>query len=65
VDWFWSGDVRTIRIIDTSYQRIGLLVVPADTMPAVAAPALRMATAGHDSPITATGSHEPASGCLR
>ncbi len=31
VDWFQTGDVRTIRIIDTDYQRIDLLLIPVYT----------------------------------
>lgn len=64
VDWFLSDDVRTSRIIDTNYQRIDLLVIPVDTMPAIAELALRMATDGQDLRITATGSHAPEPGCL-
>ena len=62
VDWFRSGDVRTIRILDINYQRIDLLVIPVDTTPAIADLALRMATDGHD-PHIATGSHHSAPGC--
>ena len=61
VDWLRTGDVSMIRIIDTNYQRIDLLVIPVDTTPAIAELALTMATDGHDPHITATGSHDPAS----
>jgi hypothetical protein len=64
VDWFHSGDVRTIRIIDTNYQRIDLLIIAVDTTPAIADLALTMATDGQDPGITATGSHPTVFGCL-
>ena len=62
VDWLRTGEVRMIRIIDTNYQRIDLLVIPVDTTPTIAELALRVATEGHDPDITATGSapeHRP------
>lgn len=62
VDWFRSGDVRMIGILDVNYQRINLLVIPVDTAPAIADLALRMATDGQDPHVTATGPH-PAPGC--
>ncbi|HEX6404694.1 MAG TPA: DUF5994 family protein [Pseudonocardiaceae bacterium] len=48
VDWVRNGDVSMIRIIDTNYQRINLLVIPVDTRPAIAELALTMVTDGHD-----------------
>jgi hypothetical protein len=57
VDWFPIGDVRTIRIIDTDYQRIDLLIIPVDTTPAIAELALTMVTDGQDRHITATVGH--------
>ncbi len=60
VDWFHTGDTRMIRIIDTNYQRIDLLVIPVDTTPAVADLALTLATDGRDPDITATRSHHSA-----
>jgi Family of unknown function (DUF5994) len=62
VDWFRSGDVHMIRILDVNYQRINLLVIPVDTTPAIADLALRMATDGHDPHIAATGSHHSVPG---
>jgi hypothetical protein len=52
VDWFHTGDVRMIQIIDTNYQQIDLLVIPVDTTPAIAELALTMATNGQDPDIT-------------
>jgi uncharacterized protein DUF5994 len=63
VEWFRSGDVRMIRILDINYQWINLLVIPVETTPAIADLALRMATDGHDPHITATDGHHPAAGC--
>jgi hypothetical protein len=45
VDWSQTGHM--IRIIDTNYQRIDLLIIPGDTTPASADLALTMATDGH------------------
>jgi hypothetical protein len=55
VDWFRSGDLRTIQIIDANYQRIDLFIIPVDTTPALADLALTMATNGQDPHIIATG----------
>jgi hypothetical protein len=63
VDWVRTGDARMIRISDLNYQRIDLLLIPVNTTPAIAERALRMAADGHDPDITATGSHDPVSGC--
>jgi Family of unknown function (DUF5994) len=63
VEWFRSGDVRMIGVLDINYQRINLLVIPVDTTPAIADLALRMATDGHDPHIAATGSHHSVPGC--
>jgi hypothetical protein len=60
VDWFHTGDVRMIQIIDTNYQQIDLLVIPVGTTPAIAELALTMATNGQDPDITTTGSHHRA-----
>lgn len=60
VNWFRTGDVCTIRIVDTNYQWIDLLIIPVDTTPTIAELALRMATDGQDPDITATGSHHSA-----
>jgi hypothetical protein len=57
VDWFPTGDVRMIRIIDTDNQRIDLLVIPVGTTPAIAELAVTMVTDGQDPDITATVSH--------
>jgi hypothetical protein len=57
VDWFPTGDVRMIRIIDTDYQRIDLLVIPVDTTPAIAELAVTMVTEGQDPDITSTVGH--------
>jgi Family of unknown function (DUF5994) len=62
VEWFRSGDVRTIGILDINYQRINLLVIPVDTTSAIADLVLRMATDGHDPHIAATTSHHSAPG---
>lgn len=64
VDWLRTGDVRRIRVSDINYQRIDLLLIPADTTPAVAERALRMAIHGHDPDIAASGGHGRVSGCL-
>ncbi|HET9257472.1 MAG TPA: DUF5994 family protein [Pseudonocardiaceae bacterium] len=64
VDWFRGGDVRMVRIIDTNYQRRDLLIIPADTTPALAELALTRATDGQDPHISASGSDHSASGCL-
>jgi Family of unknown function (DUF5994) len=56
VDWLRTGEVPMIRIVDTNYQRIDLLVIPVDTTPTIAELALRMAADGQDPDITATGS---------
>jgi hypothetical protein len=64
VDWFRSGDVRMIRILDTNYQWMNLLIIPVETTPALADLALTMATDGQDPRITATGSDQSASGYL-
>lgn len=45
VDWSQTGHI--IRIIDTNYQRIDLLIIPVDTTPTSADLALTMATDGH------------------
>ena len=60
MDWLRTSEVRMIRIIDTNYQRIDLLVIPVDTTPTIAELALKMATDGHDPDITATGSDHSA-----
>jgi hypothetical protein len=62
VDWSPTGHM--IRIIDTNYQRIDLLVIPVNTTPASAELALTMATDGHDPHISAISSPDPGSGCL-
>jgi hypothetical protein len=62
VDWSQTGHI--IRIIDTNYQRIDLLIIPVDTTPASADLALTMATDGYDPQIAATSSQNPVSGCL-
>ncbi|MDQ4103394.1 MAG: DUF5994 family protein [Actinomycetota bacterium] len=62
VDWFHTGHM--IRIIDTNYQRIDLLIIPVDTTPTTADLVLKMATDGQDRPVTATGSHHFGPGCL-
>jgi Family of unknown function (DUF5994) len=64
VDWLRTGDVRRIRISDINYQRIDLLLIPVDTTSVIAERALTMATDGHDPDITASGGHDPGSGCL-
>jgi hypothetical protein len=46
-----------IRIIDTDYQRIDLLVIPVDTTPAIAELAVTMVTEGQDPDITSTVGH--------
>lgn len=61
VDWSQTGHM--IRIIETNYQRIDLLIIPVETTPASAERALAMATGGHDADITAPGSQDPESGC--
>ncbi|MDQ4033967.1 MAG: DUF5994 family protein [Actinomycetota bacterium] len=61
VDWSAAGDVGMIRLIDTDYQRIDLLVIPVDTTPAIAELALTMVTDGQDPYITATVGHHSAS----
>jgi hypothetical protein len=57
VNWFRTGDMRMIRIVDLNYQWIDLLVVPIDTTSTIAELALRMATDRHDPDITATDNH--------
>jgi hypothetical protein len=67
VDWFHSGDVRMIRIIDTNYQLSTdrSTYRPCRHHASLAGLALMMATVnGHDSRITATGSDHSASGCF-
>jgi hypothetical protein len=61
VDWSATGDVGLIRLTDTDYQRIDLLVIPVDTTPTIAELALTMATDGQDPDITATAGHRSAS----
>jgi hypothetical protein len=62
VDWSQTGHM--IRIIDTNYQWIDLLIISVETTPASAELALAMATDGQDPDITATSSQDPVSGCL-
>jgi hypothetical protein len=62
VDWSQTGHM--IRIIDTNYQWIDLLVIPVDTTPASAERTLAMATEGHDPDITAIRGPDPGYGCL-
>lgn len=57
MDWFQTGDVRVIGIVDTDYQRIDLFVIPVEITPAIAELALTMVTDGHDPDIAATGGH--------
>jgi hypothetical protein len=61
VDWSQTGHM--IRIIDTNYQRIDLLIIPVDTTAASAELALTMVTDGHDPHITAISSQDPVSRC--
>lgn len=63
VDWFQTGDVRMIGIVDTDYQRIDLFVIPVETAPAIAELALTMATDGHDPDIAAHGGRRSAPVC--
>ena len=60
VDWFRISGGRLIRILGTDNQRIDLLLIPVETPPASAEPALTMATDGHDPEITAPGGHHSA-----
>ena len=62
VDWSQAGHM--VRVIDTNYQQIDLLIIPVETTPASAELALTMATDGQDPDITATSSQDPVSGCL-
>ena len=61
VDWSQTGHM--IRLIDTNYQQIDLLIIPVETTPASAELALAMASDGHDPDITATSNQDPMSGC--
>lgn len=60
VDWFQTGDARTIRIIDTDYQRIDLLLIPVYTTPATAHLALTIPTDNQSTDITAAVGHHSA-----
>jgi Family of unknown function (DUF5994) len=60
VDWFRISGGRLIRILGTDNQRIDLLLIPVETPPTSAEPALTMATDGHDPEITAPGGHHSA-----
>ncbi|MCA1821325.1 MAG: DUF5994 family protein [Pseudonocardia sp.] len=60
VDWFRISGGRLVRILGTDNQRIDLLLISADTAPAIAERALTMATDGHDPKITASGGHHSA-----
>jgi hypothetical protein len=60
VDWFRISGGRLIRILGTDNQRIDLLLIPVETPPASAEPALTMATDGHDPEIIAPGGHHSA-----
>jgi uncharacterized protein DUF5994 len=60
VDWFRTGDMRIIRVVDTNDQRLDLLITLVDTDQAIAHRALTMATNGQDPDITATVDHHSA-----
>jgi len=59
VDWFQISGGHLVRILSTDNQRIDLLLIPVDTVPANAERALTMATDGHDPEITPSGGHHP------
>jgi hypothetical protein len=60
VDWFRTGDMRIIRVVDTNDQRFDLLIIPVDTDQVIAHRALTMAINGQDPDITGTvGHHSP------
>ncbi|MDQ3765216.1 MAG: DUF5994 family protein [Actinomycetota bacterium] len=63
VDWFRTGDVRMIRIVDINGQRIDLLNIPVEATPVIAHRALTMATDGQDPDITATAGRQSMSAC--
>ncbi|MDQ3899695.1 MAG: DUF5994 family protein [Actinomycetota bacterium] len=60
VDWFQLSGGRLVRILGTDNQRIDLLLIPGETVPANAERALIMATDGHDPEITSPDGHHPA-----
>jgi hypothetical protein len=60
VDWFQISGGHLVRILSTDNQRIDLLLIPVETVPANAERALTMATDGHDPEITPPSDHHPA-----
>jgi hypothetical protein len=56
---WWPAGGRLVRILGTDNQRIDLLLIPGETVPANAERALTMATDGHDPEITPPAGHHP------
>lgn len=63
VDWSSILGVHIVRIVDTDYQWIDLLLVPVGTEQAIADLALTMATDGQDPNVAAADGHRSAPAC--
>ncbi|MGH3600837.1 MAG: DUF5994 family protein [Pseudonocardiaceae bacterium] len=55
VDWSSILGVHIVRVVDTDYQWIDLLLIPVGTEQATADLALTMATDGHDPEVRSSG----------